>query len=622
MALPPTEKQEKREKKKTCQHQLSTSLKPPTSPVSLLQGSGQRKVPRAGADLDCLGPLGDDPVLADDVPSHDVPPVEDDDHRLALALLQGHLVESPQHTDGVVVEAGLEVQLDHLLAGAGAGVRHDHRDLVHGLVEGRVAAGRAASGRNGLRVRVVGALGHVVGTVGDHVGGRVDVGVYEERKAVGLEVGGREIVRGVELGRRLGHTGGCAGCGSVRGCIADLLDAKAGVIEGGVAQAEAELEARLDAGLVEMAVVNEEALVKVFLREPGSGLVHEVHAVVRGLLADGERQLPGGVYVAVENVHERIAGFLAGKSSEHDSGDVGVLDELLVEDDTDGMDDDDGVIAVGRDGLDQSLSVIPEGKVLPVADVTIHLKVSLAGIRSDEDQAREGNLGGGIDLGVGIVVDNGLDDTAVLDGTALDGLEGSDEVGEVGGSGSPAHSESSVVAAAVSTAVGAVLGLAGVGSEDADLLGPAQGQRAVDVLEQDIGLGGNFAGVLAVVGTHIDPLVDESEVCFLDGGLVTVLVGGPRVEVRLGVCFRALANEEVGSHDARGHVVEPPFGDSPVKHGTSEVAAPVGRPGVEFRISRHAHVEARESLQRKGSAKMFTPGASSPEQLTLSTPAI
>lgn len=108
---------------------------------------------------------------------------------------------------------------------------------------------------------------------------------------------------------------------------ADGGGGEGGVGEGGVRQPEAELVAGGDVVLVEGAVVDEEALGEVVLRE-GTGLgagVEEGAEVFLGV-RDGVGQAAAGVDVAVEDVDEGVAGFLAGQAGEEDGCDVGVVD--------------------------------------------------------------------------------------------------------------------------------------------------------------------------------------------------------------------------------------------------------------------------------------------------------
>jgi hypothetical protein len=149
--------------------------------------------------------------------------------------------------------------------------------------------------------------------------------------------------------------------------------------------------------------------------------------------------------------------------------------------------DNNGVVALRGDGVDKNVTVIPKSKVVAVALIAVENNVSLASISICENNACAANLGDTVSksslLGDSIVVDDALDRAAVAKDLSLDGLEGSDEVREVGctliskckllngtrkltGAAAPTHCEGTVVAAAVWTAVRSVWVLAGIRAED------------------------------------------------------------------------------------------------------------------------------------------------------------
>jgi hypothetical protein len=75
--------------------------------------------------------------------------------------------------------------------------------------------------------------------------------------------------------------------------------------------------------------------------------------------------------LAEKDINERVARLLARKSSVDDSRDVFVIVELLHVDRSDGVQDDDGVGAVGGNVFDESLSSMPEREVVAVALVAV-----------------------------------------------------------------------------------------------------------------------------------------------------------------------------------------------------------------------------------------------------------
>lgn len=366
------------------------------------------------------------------------------------------------------------------------------------------------------------------------------------------------------------------------------------VLEGSVRQSVTELVTGGDFVLVKVAVVNEETLGKVLLGNSNGGGVGELDPVVLAVLGNGERKASRGVDGSVENVGEGISRLLAGETSKENSGNVGVVNPLLEEDGSNGVDDNDGVLTGGGNGLDQVVTVVPESKVLAVTTVSVNINVSLTRVGRDESQT-DGSLASGIlDLGVGVVVKDGLDDLAELQGLGLDGLEGSNEVGEVGGSRSPSHSEGSVISSTVRVSVGSVGGLAGVGSEESNLLLLSSQGKDTRVLEKNVGLGGKLTDDLVMLATNVNLLVDETVVLLGVVAEVSVVIGGPGVHVGLGEVL-VLVGEVVGGHDTGSHVVNSPDGKRSVENGHGHVSSKVGVSRVEGDISGHGHVKTGES---------------------------
>ena len=194
-------------------------------------------------------------------------------------------------------------QLGDLLAGDGPGVGHRRRHHVQHVVQLRVPAGGAAGGVERLRGAVLRQGGDVAGDAVGRVLGRglqigdVEVGVDVERDAANI---GREQVvgGGVVDGAEGGRGGGGAGGGVVGPCVL-LHDGEGGVGEGGVAEAEAELVDGCDAGAIEGAVVDEDALGEVELRHGRVGQVQQVGAVVLARDGHGEGELGARVDAAV-----------------------------------------------------------------------------------------------------------------------------------------------------------------------------------------------------------------------------------------------------------------------------------------------------------------------------------
>lgn len=203
------------------------------------------------------------PLLRDNVPETQIPSHQLELHRCARARLEIHPLKPAQLPDRRAVNRDAHIQLRDLMTRHIARVLHLRGHGVHLLPQLRVAA-------------------------------------LHDRDARVREAGDGAA----DGGRGEGRVG-----------------------EGGVRQPEAELVAGRDLVVVEGAVVDEEALGEVVLRE-GAGLGARVEQGAEVLLGvrDGVGEAAAGVDVAVEDVDEGVAGFLAGQAGEEDGCDVGVVD--------------------------------------------------------------------------------------------------------------------------------------------------------------------------------------------------------------------------------------------------------------------------------------------------------
>lgn len=142
--------------------------------------------------------------------------------------------------------------------------------------------------------------------------------------------------------------------------IADGRDGQIGHPERGVRESEAELVLHAEVVVIEMAVVDQQTLAEVGLpgirvsRVEQGGRVGDVRELEVVLLKrDGVGQVAGGIDVAVQHVHDAVAGFLAAEVRGEDGSDVRVVSEG--EDvEAAAVRDDDRVGTVGRDGVDQA----------------------------------------------------------------------------------------------------------------------------------------------------------------------------------------------------------------------------------------------------------------------------
>lgn len=139
---------------------------------------------------------------------------------------------------------------------------------------------------------------------------------------------------------------------------------------------------------VEVTVINEDTFREVILRS--------ATAVVRLIKNLGAVALTGATpsegrsaraYLAVEEISDGIARLLAGKTSPDDGGDVGVLLVVGEQDRANGVQNYNGVGAYGRDVLDELISLLPEGEVLAITEVSVDFNVALTRVGVGENDS-------------------------------------------------------------------------------------------------------------------------------------------------------------------------------------------------------------------------------------------
>lgn len=477
--------------------------------------------------------------MGDSVPVAEVLPGDVEREGLSGTDLDGLALEVPEYADGIVGATKADVELGNLVTNDLAVVCDVDGDSEENLVEASVAT--KAVGRTGrktrLRAAVRAASGpSIVKSVLGVVSGSGEVGAVQARVDVSkdkLETLGAEVIsRPVADGAVGGGTRGLASSRLVgRGVTSS--DLQVAVRECGVRETVAELVDGCLVELVEVAVVNEDTLDEVVL---GSTFTvvwlvdHVGRAVVTASLTPGERSLSTRVDLAVEDVGDSIARLLARNTSPDDGGHVLMLVPGLDQDSTDSVHDDNGVVALGSNGVNELITGIPQSEVVAVTLIAIEDDVSFTSGSVCENNARTADLRNTVSkgslLGVGVVVNDALDGAAVAEDLGLDGLKGSHEVREVscgqlatvkGGLGcrskptsaaSPAHGESAVVAATVNTSVGSVRVLASILTKDSSKLLLAREREGAVVLEQDGSVGSNLADRFGVVVAHVDMVVD------------------------------------------------------------------------------------------------------------------
>lgn len=105
----------------------------------------QGQVPRGSTDVDRLGRIGDDPVLARNVPVGDVAAGDVGVEGSTLARLDGEAVEATEDDLGIICISEADVQLDDLVACYTAVVGDGGLDGVQDIPELWVASGCATS---------------------------------------------------------------------------------------------------------------------------------------------------------------------------------------------------------------------------------------------------------------------------------------------------------------------------------------------------------------------------------------------------------------------------------------------------------------------------------------------
>jgi len=270
--------------------------------------------------------------------------------------------------------------------------------------------------------------------------------------------------------------------------------------------------------LVECTVVNEDSVREIQLRSADTVVCHvdDVGAVRFASRAKGERKLAGWVDTAVENICNGVARLLARNTCPDDGCDIRVVVVLLKEDWTHGMEHKDGLVTECRNVLNKSIAVVPKCQIVAVTLISVHGDVALSRVRVCKHDADAVDftsaLGQELNLRIVIVVKDGLDrrsaggEYLVLNG----GLWGN-KVWEVGGSGTPAHGQCTIVASAVAASVGTVeVGACIFAKDSSELLLSSKGQGSI-VLEEDSATSGRIADVSSGVwSSRIDMQVHDS----------------------------------------------------------------------------------------------------------------
>lgn len=318
-------------------------------------------------------------------------------------------------------------------------------------------------------------------------------------------------VVGLGGGGNVGRVGGRGAlgtwcCWSGGGEGVDAGDLGGGEGEVCVGETVAEGEARHDVVLVQVAVVDVEALGEGVLRlADGEASEAQAGREVAFCLWDAVGEFAARRDVAVQDVGERAASFLAGQVGEDDGLDGGEVDPVLDEDGANGVDDDDDGRVGGGGLLDEVVAAVPgvEAGAVAVAVVAFDGDVVLARVGVDED---DGHIGG---LRVGVGREGVAREIGDCRRAVLDGVDGSVHVRVVGGSGAPAHAESALVASLVGAGVDSVGVCLGVVTEDLERRSRLERESVVDVLEQRDGILGDLPSDLVVVALYVDILIDH-----------------------------------------------------------------------------------------------------------------
>lgn len=385
------------------------------------------------------------PVLGNSVPVAEVLPGEVEGEGLGGTGLNALALEVPENADGIVGATKADVKLGNLVTSDLAIVGNVNSDSEENLVEACVASeavvGAGRETRLRAAVRAAGGPSVVEGIL-RILGGSSEIGTVQARVDVSkdeLEALGAEVV-GCPVAN--GAVGGCSRGLASGGLVGRRIlgsDLQVAVRECGVRETVAELVDGSLVELVEVTVVNEDALNKVVLRSSATvvRLVDHIGWAVRAAsLTPGERSLSTRVDLAEEDVCDSIARLLTGDTSPNDGGNVLMLVPGLDQDSTDSVHDDDSVVALRSNGVDELVTSIPKGEVVAVTLIAIEDDVSLTSVGVRKDNAGTADLEstvskGGL-LSGSVVVDDALESAAVAENLSLDGLEGSNKVREVG----------------------------------------------------------------------------------------------------------------------------------------------------------------------------------------------
>lgn len=385
------------------------------------------------------------PVLGDSVPVAEVLPGEVKRESLGSTNFDSLTLEVPENTDSIVGAAKADVKLSNLVTSDLAVVGDVHGDSEENLVEARVTTKAVvrAGRETGLRGAVGATSGpSVVKTVLGVLGSSPEVGAVQARVDVSkdkLKALRAEVVSCPVADSAVGGCGRGLASGWLVGRGVLSSDLQVAVRERGVRETVAELVDGSLVELIEVAVVDEDTLNKVVLRSTCTvvRLVDHVGwAIVTASLTPCERSLSTRVDLAEEDVRNSIARLLTRDTSPDDSGDVLVLVPGLDQYGADGVHDDNGVVALGSNSVDELVTSIPKSEVVAVSLIAIKDNVSLASISVREHNACTADLKSTVSksslLSVGVVVDDALEGTAVVENLSLDGFEGSNKVREVG----------------------------------------------------------------------------------------------------------------------------------------------------------------------------------------------
>lgn len=269
--------------------------------------------------------------------------------------------------------------------------------------------------------------------------------------------------------------------------------------------------------------------------------------------------------------------------------------EVVDQNGTDAVNDNNSVGAERGDILDQVFTVLPNGHVVAVSFVAVNGNVAFATSGIDKDDT--GNVGladEGLSFSPLVVAQNALITCAVFDSLILQSSIGGDKVREVGSTGAPNHGKSTVVTASVRAAIRTTRIRASIVTNDCNKLRLVEGQDTI-VLEDNGTLCSRFADVVGMVVAHVNLKVDLLHVLLCRSLAIGKAVTAPREEIGLHLGLESVADIEPRSHDAHGHVINSVSGNSAVEDRNGEIAAPETTAGIELGITGHRHVQARNS---------------------------